>query len=76
MSQEFKRDRKCRINSPTYSFSQLIQNFQIATRSINPYMTTVFHARPKGRFIEIKRNLRSKSLLRTNAGFNFLRGSF
>ena len=39
-------------------------------------MTTVFHAWPYGRFIEIQRNLRRKKLHRTNQGPNFLGGSF
>ena len=39
-------------------------------------MTTVFHAWPYGRFIEIQSNLRRKKLHRTNQGSNFLGGSF
>ena len=38
-------------------------------------MTTVFHAWPYGRFIEIKRNLWRKKLHITNPGSNFLGGS-
>ena len=37
----------------------------------SPDMTTIFHARPLGRFIEIKNNLRRKELHNTNQGFNF-----
>ena len=39
-------------------------------------MTTVFHAWPCGRFIEIQSNLRRKKLHRTNQGSNFLGGNF
>ena len=39
-------------------------------------MTTVFHAWPYGRFIEIQTNLRSKNSHRTNQGSNFIGGSF
>ena len=39
-------------------------------------MTTVFHAWPYGRFIEIKNNLRIKKLQRKNKGSNFLGGTF
>ena len=39
-------------------------------------MTTVFHAWPYGRFIEIRTSLRRKTLYRTNQGSNFLGGSF
>ena len=35
-------------------------------------MTAVFHARPYGGFIEIRRNLRRKKLHTTNQGFKFL----
>ena len=34
-------------------------------------MTTVFHARPYGRFIELQSNLRRKKIHRTNQGANF-----
>ena len=39
-------------------------------------MTTIFHAWPYGRFIEIQRNLRRKKLHRTNQDYNFLGDSF
>ena len=39
-------------------------------------MTTVFHARSYGRFIEIQSNLRRKKPHRTNQGSNFVGGSF
>ena len=39
-------------------------------------MTTVFHARPYGRFIEIKSNFARKKPRRTNQGYHFLDGSF
>ena len=38
--------------------------------------TTVFHARPYDRFIEIQSHLRRKKLHRMNQGSNFLGGSF
>ena len=38
-------------------------------------MTTVFHAWPYGRFIEIQSSLKRKKLRRTNQGSNFLGGS-
>ena len=39
-------------------------------------MTTVFHARANGRFIEIQSNLRRKKLHRMNQGSHFLGGTF
>ena len=39
-------------------------------------MTTVFHAWPCGRFVEIQSNLRRNKLHRTNQGSNFVGGSF
>ena len=39
-------------------------------------MTTVFHAWPYSRYIEIQSNLRRKKLHRTNQGSNSLAGSF
>ena len=39
-------------------------------------MTTIFHAWPYGRFIEIQRNLRRKKLHWTNQDCNFLGDSF
>ena len=39
-------------------------------------MTTVLHAWPYGRFIEIQRNLGRKKLHRTSQGSNFLGSSF
>ena len=39
-------------------------------------MTTVFHKRLYGRFIEIQSNLRREKLQRTDQGSNFLEGSF
>ena len=54
MRQGFKRCSKGKANSPAYPFLELIQQFQVATRSTSPYMNTVFHAWPYGRFIEIR----------------------
>ena len=39
-------------------------------------MTTVFHARQYGRFIEIQSNFRGKKLHRMKEGSYFLTGSF
>ena len=39
-------------------------------------MTTAFHARPYGRFIEIKKNFGRKKFDRTSQGSNFLESSF
>ena len=39
-------------------------------------MTTVYHGRLSGRFIEIKSNLTRKKLHRTNQGSNFLEDKF
>ena len=76
MSQEFKRSSEWRTNSPAYLFLWLIQQFQLATRTTSPDMTTVFHAWLDDRFIQIQRNLRRKKLHRMNQGPNFLGGSF
>ena len=76
MNQGFKRGGKWRTNSPVYLFLQLIQQFRVATRSTSLDMTTVFHGRPYGRFVEIQSNLWNKKVHRTNQGSNFLGGSF
>ena len=39
-------------------------------------MTTVLHAWPYGKFVQIQTNLRRKKFHRTNQGSNFLRGTF
>ena len=39
-------------------------------------MTTVFHARPYSRFIELQSNLKRKKFHKKNQGTNFLGGSF
>ena len=39
-------------------------------------MTTVFHIRLNGKFIEIESNPRRKKLYTINQGYNFLGGSF
>ena len=39
------------------------EHFQVAPRSSSPDMTTIFHARPYGRFIGIESNLRRKKLI-------------
>ena len=49
---------------------------QVAVRSTNPDMTTVFHARRYGRFIELQGNLVRKKLHRTNQGTDFCGDSF
>ena len=50
--------------------------FQVATRSTSLDMTTVCHAIPYGRFIEIQSNPRRKKRHRTNQGSDFLGSSF
>ena len=45
-------------------------------RSTSLDMTTVFHARLYGTFVEIQTNLRRTQIHRTNQGSNFLGGSF
>ena len=54
----------------------VMQQFQVLTRSTSPDMTTVSHAWPYDRFIEIQSNLRRKKFHRTNQGSNFLGGNF
>ena len=51
---------------------------EVAAGSTSADMTTVFHARPYGRFIEIQSNLRRKKLRRTNLRrtTNFFGSSF
>ena len=63
-------------NSPAYPFLQLIQQFQVATKSTSPYMTKVFHTWSNGRFIKKQSKLRRKKLYRKNQGSSFLGGSF
>ena len=58
------------------SVSVAYPEFQVATRSTSPDMTTVFRTWSYGRFIEIQSNLRRKKLHRKNQGSNFLGGSF
>ena len=48
----------------------------MAVKSNSVDMTTKFHEKPYGRFIEIQSNLWRKKLHRTNQGSNFLGGSF
>ena len=45
-------------------------------RSTSSDMSRVFHAKPYGRFIEIKSNLKRKKLHGMDQGLNFLGGSF
>ena len=45
---------------------------QVATGSTSPVIRTVLHARPYGRFIEIKSNFKGKKLHITNYGSIFL----
>ena len=48
----------------------------MAARNNSSDMTTVFHAKLNGIFIEIQSNPRRKKLHKTNQGSNFLGGSF
>ena len=45
-------------------------------RCTSPGMTTVFYAKPYGRFIEITSNLKRNKLHRKNQSFDVFRGSF
>ena len=76
VNQRFKRGSKWRTDSPVYPFLLLIYQFQIVTRGTSLEVTTVFHAREYGRFIEIYSNLWRKKLHETNQSFNFLWGRF
>ena len=55
MSQGFKRGSR-----------ELVQQYQVETRSTSTDMTTIFHALAYDRFIEIQSNLTRKKLNRTN----------
>ena len=70
MSQGFKRGSKGRTNSLAYLFLQLIQQFQVATRSTSSDMTTIFHMQQYGGFIEIRSNLKRKKLHLLEGTFN------
>ena len=48
----------------------------VAYLTILSGMTTVFHAKPYGTFIETLSNLRRQKLHGSNQGFNFHEGSF
>ena len=50
--------------------------FQVAYRSTSLDMTTVFHASPYGRFIEVQSNPWRKKRHRINQGSNFLGSNF
>ena len=54
----------------------VFQHIRITGRSTRPDVTTVFHVRAYGRFIEIHSNLRRKNIYKTNQGSNFLGYSF
>ena len=49
-----------------------IQNIKEITMKTSPEMTTVFHARLYGIFIEKKSNLKRKKLHKKNQGYNSL----
>ena len=67
---------KWRTSSSAYPFLKLTQQLQFATRSTSPDLTTVFHAWPYGRFIEIQSNIRTNKLHTTNQVSNFPGSSF
>ena len=56
--------------------SVVIPHIQVTASSICPDLTTVFHARLYGRFIDIKTNFRRKKLHRMYQGSNFLEMQF
>ena len=79
MNQVFRRSSNCRINSPKYTFLQLIQHFQVAITITSPVMTSILYAMLYISFMEIKRNLRRKRLDTTSQGSNLKvggKGSF
>ena len=76
MSQGFNGGSMCWTNSPTYPFLQFIPHIQVTVSSTCPDLTTVFHARLYGRFIDIKTKFRRKKLHRMYQGSNFLEMQF
>ena len=70
------KDQQSHISVFAVQQTHFLSNLQVAVRSTNSDMTTAFHARPYGRFIEIQGNLVRKKLHRTNQGSDFCGGSF
>ena len=52
---------------------QVLDLAHLVARNSTPDMTTVFHAKLYGRFIEIESKFKKKRLLGTNPVFQFLR---
>ena len=52
-----------------------VATIQIPVRITSPGIAIVFHARPYGRFLDIRSNLRLQKLHRMNQGSTFLEGS-
>ena len=75
MSQVFKERSQVKDQQSYISVFVFFLTIIAATKT-SPNMTTVFHARLHGRFVEIKSNLRRKKLYRTNQNSVFLEGSF
>ena len=49
-----------------------MQQLQLATKSTNPNVTTVFHARRYGKFIEIQSNLGERNFIERSKAPIFL----
>ena len=54
INQDLKTSYNCSNRSPTYPFLHLIQHIKAANGITSQNMTTVFHAWPNNRLIEIK----------------------
>ena len=70
-----KGSREAAIKGPTILHIHFSVAYLTYPRSC-PDMTTVYHGRLSGRFIEIKSNLTRKKLHRMNQGSNFLEDKF
>ena len=74
ISHGLKRSKTCRVNINRYPFLYLIQNRQLIFRNSTSQVKTLFPARPAGRFIEKKCNLKRKETPKTNSNRDNLRG--
>ena len=71
MSQVFKERSQVKDQQSYISVFVFFLTIIAATKN-SPNMTTVFHARLYGRFVDIKSNLRRKKLYRTNQNSSVL----
>ena len=60
--------QKVKHRQPYVPISVTYQHIQVVVRSTSPDMTTLFHAKPSGTFIETKSKLRKKKLQKANQG--------